>query len=442
MCWCLLATGNWQLETGNWKLETDMRWVKVKRDVPMSFMKKVGVLLAVLGPGFITANVDNDAGGIATFSMAGAYPFGYACLWTMIPITIMLILTQEMGFRMGSVTGKGLADLLREQNGLRVTFYLMIGLLLANTGNAIAEFAGVAASLEIFHISRYVSVPIAAALVWLLVVKGTYRIVERVFLFACLFYVAYIVSGFMAGPDWGEVGRSFVQPNATWDRRYIYMIVGLFGAAIAPWMQFYIQSAVVEKGVAADDYRLARWDVVAGVIMANVVAFFIMIACGATLGKVGISINSASEAAIALKPLAGQYASLLFSFGLFVASLFAASILPLSTAYTICEGLGFEAGVNKTFREAPHFYALYTAIIIVGALAVLWPNFPLFPVMVLSQVLNAMLLPFILYYVVRLASDPALMGEFTNGRRMNYVAYGLTGALFALNAFLIYLWLA
>lgn len=406
-----------------------------------SFLRKLAILLAVLGPGFITANVDNDAGGIATFSIAGAYPFGYSCLWTMLPITVMLIITQEMGFRMGAVTGKGLADLLREQYGLRVTFYLLLALVLTNTANAMAEFAGVAASLENFGVSRYVSVPLSAATVWLLVVKGSYKSVEKVFLVACLFYVAYVVSGIMAKPDWAEVGLAVVTPPLSWDTRYLYMMVGIIGAAVAPWMQFYVQSAVVEKGIDADDYRTARWDVVAGCLMANVVAFFIMVACGATLGKAGIRIDDAAQAAIALRPLAGQYASHLFSFGLFTASLFAASILPLSTAYTFCEGVGFEAGVNKTFKEAPHFYGLYTGIIVIGALAVLWPNFPLFRVMVFSQVLNGILLPFILLYVIRLASNSEIMGTFANSRRLSQVGYGITAGVTALNALLIWMWL-
>lgn len=416
-----------------------MKWIKVKRSTPRGFFKKIGVLLAVLGPGFITANVDNDAGGIATFSIAGAYPFGYACLWTILPIIVILIVTQEMGFRMGIVTGKGLADLIREHNGLRRTFYLMIALLLANITNAIAEFAGVAASLELFGISKYLSVPIAATTVWLLVVKGSYRVVEKVFVIASLFYVAYIISGVMAKPDWAAVGMAVIVPPIQWNMGYLYMTIGMVGAAVAPWMQFYLQSAVVEKGIAADDYRVARWDVIIGCVMAHAVAFFITMACGATLGKAGIAIDSATEAALALRPLAGQYASTLFAFGLFTASLCAAAILPLTTAYTIGEGLGFETGVNKTFKEAPHFYGLYTAIIAIGAIAVLWPRFPLFTVMVFSQVINAFLLPIIMYHVVKLASNKELMGDYVNSPRMNRFCYAVTVVLTLFNAALIYL---
>lgn len=411
-------------------------WGRIKNLKPV---RNFLLFLAVMGPGVITANVDNDAGGIATYSIAGAYPFGYSCLWTLFPIIILLILTQEMGFRMGAVTGKGLADLIRERSGLRLTFYLMIALLIANIGNAMAEFSGVAASLELYGISKYASVPCAAMAVWLLVVKGSYRVVEKVFIIACLFYIAYIVSGFMAKPDWSEVGTAIILPHARWNAEYLYMVAGLIGATVAPWMQFYVQSAVVEKGVAADDYRIARWDVIIGCIMAHVVVFFIIVACGATVGKAGIRVESATEAAIALQPLAGKYASMLFSFGLFTASLFAAAVLPLTTAYTICEGLGFETGVNKTFKEAPHFYGLYTAIIAIGACTVLWPNFPLFRVMVFSQVINAFLLPFIMYHVVTLASSKEIMGEFANTPRMNRISYGVTVLLTILNASLIYL---
>lgn len=385
--------------------------------------QRILFLLAILGPGFVTANVNNDAGGIAAFSAAGAAPFGYHCLWALIPITIILMLTQAMGVRMGAVTGKGLADLVREHFGLKVTFYLMLVLLLVNGANTIAEFAGIAASLEMFHVSKYVSVPSAAVLVWFLVVRGTYRSVEKVFIIASLFYVAYIVSGVLAQPDWGEVGHAMIAPDWSLDKAYLYMIVGLMGAAIAPWMQFYIQAAIVEKGIDADDYRLARWDVVVGCVMASTVAFFIIVACGATLGKAGIHIESGLDAAKALAPLAGNKAALLFSFGLFMASLFAASILPLSTAYTICEGMGFEAGVNKTFKEAPVFYWLYSIVIVIGALAVLWPNFPLFKVMILSQVINGFVLPFLLYYLIQLASDPELMGEYVNGPFFNKLCY-------------------
>lgn len=389
------------------------------------------MLLAVLGPGFITANVNNDAGGIAIYSTAGSYPFGYSCLWALFPITGILILTQEMGLRMGAVTGKGLADLVRERYGLKLTFYLMLILLVTNVANTMAEFAGVAASLALFGLSKWFSVPVAAAVVWLIVVRGTYKTVEKVFLVATLFYVAYIVSGWLAHPDWGDVARSVVLPQARWDHAYLYMLVGLIGAAVAPWMQFYVQAAVVEKGIAVDNLRMARWDVIAGCCMASLVAFFIAVACGATLGKAGVAVQSGADAARALRPLAGDYAALLFAFGLGTASLFAASILPLSTSFTICEGLGFEHGVNKTFKEAPQFYGLYTAIIVLGAVAVLWPRFPLFEIMILSQVINGLVIPILLIVILRLANDRMILGEYVNSRRFNigcYVALALMSA--------------
>jgi len=320
-----------------------------------SFARNMALFLAVMGPGIITANVDNDAGGIATYSMAGA-SYGYTLLWSLIPITIALIIVQEMVARMAVATGKGLADLIRENYGVKVTFYLMLVLFVVNLTNVMAEFAGVAASLEIFHISKYISVPLSAFFVWFLVVKGTYKSVEKVFLFACLFYVSYIVSGFMAKPDWNEVLRNTVAPEITWNFNYTIMLVGLVGTTIAPWMQFYLQSSIVEKGVSADDYKPLRVDVIVGCIIAPVVAFFIMVACAATLHKNGITVETAQDAALALKPLAGIYASWLFSFGLFIASIFAASILPLSTAYSICEGMGWDAGVDKRFEEAPAIF--------------------------------------------------------------------------------------
>lgn len=386
------------------------------------------MLLAVIGPGFITANVNNDAGGIAIYSTAGAYPFGYSCLWALFPITFMLILTQEMGVRMGAVTGKGLADLIREQYGLPVTFYLMIALFATNIANTMAEFAGVAAALGLFGVGKWIAVPLAAVIVWFIVVRGTYKSVEKIFLIGSAFYVAYLISGYLAHPSWGEVARAVVWPNAHFDADYAYMIVGLMGAAVAPWMQFYVQAAVVEKGIAADNCRMARFDVIAGCCMSSLVAFFIIVACGATLGKSGISVQSGADAAHALMPLAGKYASELFAFGLGMASLFAASILPLSTSYTICEGLGFEHGVNKTFKEAPHFYGLYTAIIAIGAVAVLLPRFPLFHIMVLSQVVNGLVIPFLMIFLIRLAGNKQLMGEFVSTRRFTigcYVSFAL-----------------
>jgi len=382
-----------------------------------------GLLIAVMGPGVVTSNVDNDSGGIYTYSLCGAR-YGYSLLWLLVPVTLSLIVVQEMCSRMGAVTGKGLADLIREEFGLRVTFVLMMVVLFTNLGNTLAEFAGVASGLEVYGISRYVSVPLAAIVVWWLVVFGTYRTVERVFLIACLFYVAYPLSGFLSHPDWSEAARGTLVPRMDMDLDGFAMVVGVVGTTIAPWMQFYLQSAVVEKEVEASQYGRLRLDVVMGSIMATVVAFFIVVACAATLHRNGIlHIDSAAEAAQALAPLAGDYARALFVFGLVNASLFAASILPLATAYSVCEGLGLEAGVNKRFGEAPEFYWLYTAIIAIGAGTILVPGVPLLRIILVSQVLNGVLLPFVLVFMVVLVNRRRIMGEFTNSLTLNVVAW-------------------
>ena len=380
---------------------------------------------AIVGPGIITANVDNDAGGIATYSLAGAQ-YGYVLLWTLIPITFALIVVQEMCARMGAVTGKGLADLIRENFGVKLTFLLMLGLLVANLANTAAEFSGIAASGEIFGVSKYVTVPLGALFVWWLVVKGSYRQVEKVFLVACLFYVSYFLSGLLARPDWGQVLHHTVTPTISLRPAFITMMIGVVGTTIAPWMQFYLQSAVVDKGVSARDYRYCRIDVITGCIVAVIVAFFILLTTGATLFLRGIPIHSAQHAALALKPLAGAYCSQLFAFGLLNASIFAASILPLATAYSVCEGIGWERGLNHSFREAPQFYGLYTGLIAVGAGLVLFPRAPLLLIMYLSQVANGILLPFVLIFMLVLINDPALMGDYRNSRTFNFIAWATT----------------
>ena len=386
------------------------------------YVKGLLLFFAVMGPGIITANVDNDAGGIATYSLAGAH-FGYTLLWSLIPITIALIIVQEMCARMAVATGKGLADLIRENYGVKITFYLMFILFLVNLSNVMAEFAGIAVSLEIFHISRYFSIPICGILVWMLVVKGTYKFVEKIFLGACFFYIAYVISGFMAKPDWQDVWHQTAQPQIDWNLAYSVMLVGLVGTTIAPWMQFYLQASIVEKGVTVEEYQHIRMDVVGGCVIAPVIAFFIVVACGATMYQHGIMIESAQEAALALKPLAGRYASLLFALGLFNASFFAASVLPLSTAYCVCEGMGWDAGIDKRFEEAPHFFWLYTAMLVIGAGVVLVPGFPLLGVMYFSQVGNGILLPFILIFMLQLINDRDLMGDFVNSRLMNIITW-------------------
>ncbi|PYR25500.1 MAG: Mn transporter [Acidobacteria bacterium] len=387
---------------------------------------RLTVFFAIVGPGFITANVDNDAGGIATYSVAGAQ-FGYSLLWTMIPISVALVIVQEMSSRMGAVTGKGLSDLIREEFGLRVTFILMLALVATNFGNVASEFAGVASSFELFGISKYIVVPLSAFIVWGIVVHGTYSSVEKVFLSASLFYVCYIVSGVLAHPDWKAAALSTVtRPESAGFRNYGYlsMIIGLAGTTIAPWMQFYLQASIVEKGITARQYATSRLDVVLGCLFAAIVAWFIVVACAATLHTAGkYTIETGADAAMALRPLAHEGAYLLFAAGLFNASLFAASILPISTAYAVCEGLGFESGLDKRFEEAPAFYWLYTALIVFGAGVVLIPGFPLFRVMVLSQVVNGVLLPFVLVFVLLLINDRELMGDYTNSRPYNVISW-------------------
>ncbi len=385
--------------------------------------RRLAWLFAILGPGVITSNVDNDAGGIFTYSLAGAR-HGYQLLWVLVPVTVALIVVQEMCARMGAVTGKGLADLVREHFGLRVTFLLMMCVLVTNFGNTVAEFAGLASSLELFGVSRYVSVPLGAAFVWWLVVFGSYKSVEKAFLVACLLYAAYPFSGLLAHPDWGAALRGTLVPEMPLDLPSVSLVVGIVGTTIAPWMQFYLQSSVVEGETRVSDYGQLRLDVVIGSLMAVVVAFFIVVACAATLHRAGLTeLSSGADAAGALAPLAGRYASLLFALGLANASLFAASILPLATAYSVCEGLGLEAGVNRSFGEAPEFYWLYTALIVGGAGAILVPGLPLLRVILVSQVMNGVLLPFVLVFMLQLVNRRALMGEHVNGRLYNGVSW-------------------
>jgi NRAMP (natural resistance-associated macrophage protein)-like metal ion transporter len=398
--------------------------------------RSVTLFLAVFGPGLITASVDNDAGGITTYSVAGSH-YGYGLLWTLVPITIALIVIQEMCARMGVVTGKGLADLIRENFGVKITFWVSVALIVANFGNVVAEFAGVAASLQIFRIPILVSVPLTAVAVWLLVLKGTYQTVEKFFLVACLFYVAYPVSLAFSQPDWGEVARASFVPRLQWDTGYVGMLIGMVGTTIAPWMQFYLQSAVVEKGIKLEHYRLSRLDVVAGCIVTDLVAFAIVVACAATLHRAGVGIETADQAAQALAPLAGQYASWLFAFGLFNASFFAAAILPLSTAYYVCEAFGWESGIDRKYGEAKQFYWLYSGILGLGALVVLVPRVPLVRIMLVSQVVNGILLPFVLVFMLILINRERLMGEHRNGRVLNAVAWTTTVVMILLTVYLV-----
>ncbi|HEX4484813.1 MAG TPA: divalent metal cation transporter [Terriglobales bacterium] len=394
-----------------------------------SWKTRILIFFAVVGPGFITANVDNDAGGIFTYSAAGAQ-FGHMLLWTMLPITVALIVVQEMCARMGAVTGKGLSDLIREEFGLRVTFLMMLAILIVNFGNVVTEFAGIASSLQLFGVSKNISVPICAVIVWLIIVKGQYKSVEKVFLAASFFYITYIVAGVLAKPAWLDAIVATVKPPHLAEFRntpYLYMVIGLVGTTIAPWMQFYLQASIVEKGVGRRQYKTSRLDVIFGCIFTDVVAWFIIVACAATLFAHGHrDIRDAADGAQALRPLAGQYAYILFAMGLFNASLFAASILPLSTAYTVCEGLGFESGVDKKFGEAPVFYWLYTILIAAGAGVILTPNLNLIKISILSQVVNGAVLPFVLIFMLLLVNRKELMGEYVNSKLFNVIAWGTT----------------
>jgi Mn2+/Fe2+ NRAMP family transporter len=415
--------------------------MKSLRSLVKSWKIRIALLLAVVGPGFITANVDNDAGGIFTYSQSGAQ-FGYTLLWTMIPITIALIVVQEMSARLGAVTGKGLSDLIREEFGLRLTFIVMVTLVITNFGNVVTEFAGIATSLELFGWSKYIVVPVCAFIVWAMVVRGTYATIEKIFLTASAFYVCYIIAGVLAHPNWKAAAFATVtRPEAAGIRNYsyLYMVIALVGTTIAPWMQFYLQASIVEKGITVKQYRASRWDVILGCVFTDVVAWFIIVACAATLYANGRhNISNASDAAQALRPLAGEYAYLLFAGGLFNASLFAASILPISTAYAVCEGMGFESGLDKKFHEAPVFYWLYTVLIVLGAAVVLIPRLPLVYVSVLSQVVNGIVLPFVLVFMLLLTNDRELMGDHVNGRAFNVVAWTTVIVVIAMALLLIF----
>ncbi len=390
-----------------------------------------------MGPGMITANVDNDAGGITTYSVAGAH-FGYTLMWSFVPIIIALIIIQEMCSRMAVVTGKGLADLIREEFGVKVTFYAMSILVFSNLFNTVSEFAGVAASAELLGISKYLLVPAVAIFVWWLIVKGTYKSVEKVFLAACVFYICYILSGFLSAPEWNKVGASFIRPTFEWNKAYLIMLIGVIGTTIAPWMQFYQQSSVVEKGIKLKEYKYARLDVIVGSFVVHIVAIFIVIVCADNLFANGIRIETAKDAALALRPLAGKYCFYLFAFGLLNASVFSACILPLSTAYSVCEGMGWEVGVNRRFREAPQFYTLYTAIIIIGAAVILLPNVKLVPIMLLSQAANGILLPFVLIFMLLLVNNKRLMGNYTNSKIYNILSIAIVVAMVGLSAALLF----
>ena len=389
-----------------------------------------------MGPGIITANIDNDASGITTYSVAGAR-FGYGLLWTLIPTTVALVVIQEMIARMGIITGKGLSDLIREKYGIKTAFFMMLGLLIANFGNTVANLAGWAASMEILGFNKYIMVPAGAIVIWMLVTRGSYWFVEKILLFACLLYFGYVISGFMAKPDWAPVLRSAVLPQMQWKSEYVMLSIAIIGTTITPWMQFYLQSSIAEKGIKKEHYKMSRIDVVVGCFITDIISFFIIVTCGALLFPHGIRVNEASEAAIALRPLAGDYAYLIFALCLANASLLGAIIVPLATAYYICEAMGWEAGVNKTFHEAPQFMWIYTLTIALASVVILIPKAPLVFLMVLSAFLNGLLLPFVLVYALLLVNDKKLMGDYTNPRSYNYISWGTVLAIVGLTVFLI-----
>ena len=397
---------------------------------------RVLIYLAILGPGMITANAGNDAGGIATFASVGA-EHGYKLLWILFPLTVSLGIVQEMCARMGAVTGKGLADLIRERFGVRWTALVMLALLIANGGVTVSEFVGIAAATELFGIPRYVSVPIAALSIWWLVVKGTYKRVERVFLLMSLVFLGYVVSAFLARPSWGTVAREIVQPRFDFTSAYLFTFVAIVGTTISPYMQVFVQSSVVEKGVTAEDYSLTRLDVWVGTVFAVTIVFFIMISTAATLHVRGEHVDTAAQAAQALKPLAGAYAEVLFGIGLFGASMLAAGVLPLATAYSISEALGFEKGVSSSFREAPIFVGIFTFLVSLGAVVAMMPGLPLIRVLLVTQVINGLLLPVILIAVLRLVNDRELMGKHVNGKLYNLAAWVTTLVVSVLSLLLI-----
>jgi len=403
-----------------------------------TFFQRLGIFLAILGPGIITGSVDNDAGGVTTYSVAAAI-YGYNLIWTLIPSFIVLIVIQEMNARMGIVTGKGLADLIRENAGVKVTFFIFIGLLIADIGNTTTEFAGVAGSMEVFGVSKYISVPIIGFLIWFLVVKGTYKIAERIFLLFSVSLLMYVVSAIMGKPHWGEIGQSIIHPQLEMNAHSISMIIGIIGTTIAPWMQFYMQSSVIEKGLKMKQYKYTLIDIVVGCVATVVVAFFIMVACASTLHVNGVQINEAKDAALALKPLAGAFASQAFAFGLFIASIFSATILPLATAFYVCEAFGFEAGIDKKWNEAKEFYILYTGILVIGAAIILIPNAPLIQISLWTQVINGMLLPVVLVCMILLVNSKKIMGQYVNKPINNIIGWSAIVVLIGLSMTLLIL---
>lgn len=399
-------------------------------------LRSLFFFFSIIGPGIISAVADNDAGGITIFSVAGA-SYGYSLFWTIIPLALLLIIVQEMCARMGVVTGKGLADLIRENVGLRTTVLLMIGLFIANFGTTIAEFAGIAAAAQIFGLNKFILIIGSGIVVLYLIIKVNYKYLEQVFLFLCLFYVTYILSGILAHPDWHTVAWNMITPTFKVEMNYWFILVGILGTSITPWMQFYLQSSIVEKGIKISEYIFAKWEIILSGIISMGISFFIMLAAAATLFPHGIHIETADQAAIALEPFAGHLASMLFAVGLFAAAFFGAFILPLSTAYYVCEAFGWESGVNKKYHEAPKFYIVIVAMVVLSAVIVLVPHIPLIPLIIFSQVVNGVALPFVLIAMLYLINKEKIMGEHVNSRLYNTICWSATGLLILLTLMMV-----
>ena len=406
----------------------------IRERLPNFRVHRTGVLafLGVLGPGLIAGLAGNDAGGIFTYSVLGAET-GLSLLWILPITTVMLVVVLEMAARMGAVSGQGLGDLIRDDFGIRWTLFAMVVLLIANGSNIAAEFAGAAAALEIFDVPRWITVPVAAGGIWALVVFGSYRLVERVFLSVAVVFLAYVISAFVAGPDWGQVGRSLVTPTIQFEPSFLLLMVATVGTTVTPYMFFYLQSSVADKGLGPEELTYERADAVLGGVWTNVIALFIVVVTATTLFGTGITLShGAEEAARALAPIAGDFAQALFAFGLFGASVLAATVMPLTTSYTVCESFGWESGISRRFSEAPVFMGLYTALIVIGAVVVLIPGMPLGTLIILSQNLNGILLPIILIFMLRLVNNPRIMGRYVNPRWLNVVAWCLTGLVIVL----------
>lgn len=398
--------------------------------------KKFLLILSIIGPGLITVNAGNDAGGITTYATVGA-SYGYRMLWGLLLITFSLAIIQEMNARMAVVTGKGLADLIRENFGIKLSAFAMITLFIANFGVCVGDFAGVAASLELFGISKYISVPVIAILVWLLITKGTYSVAEKVFLAFTLVFFTYIITCFKVNPDWPNVFKALVTPTLEFDKAFILTFIGMIGTTITPYMQFYLQSSVVEKGIKLEEYKYEKLDVYLGAIWGDLVSFFIIVCTAVTLYQANIHIESAEEAASALRPLAGSYATILFAVGLLGASILAVTIIPLSTTYAICESFGFESGLNHTADEAPAFYSIFTLIVFFSASLTLIPNISLVHIMLLTQQIAGVLSPVILIFMVILTNRKEVMGDHVNSRTQNLIIWATVIFIISLSLMLL-----